>query len=150
MNAERDSRQDDLRSRRPGRETADLTLLDAVYIGIAQVGALIPGVSRSGATFGADLALGFRRQDAARVSFLLGLPAISPAGLHELWLLRGILDGEGWRILAVGLLVSSISAFAPIWGLMKFLECSSNWLLVIYRSLFGMALIVGAFMHWIN
>src|SRR5579871_1892293 len=102
------------------RETSSLTLGDAVFIGIAQVGALIPGVSRSGATFGAALALGFRRQDAARVSFLLGLPAISLAGLHELWLLRGILDGEGWRILAIGLAVSSVSAFVAIWGLMRF------------------------------
>lgn len=132
------------------RKTADLTLLDALYIGIAQVGALVPGVSRSGATFGAALALGFRREDAARVSFLLGLPAISLAGMHELWLLRGILDSNGWRLLALGLVVSSVSAFGAIWGLMRFLERSSTWPLVIYRTLFGLVLMVGAFMHWVN
>jgi len=132
------------------RKTADLTLFDALCIGLAQVGALIPGVSRSGATFGAALGLGFQRQDAARVSFLLGLPAITLAGLHELWVLRGALDSTGWSILILGLIVSSVSAFAAIWGLMRFLEHSSTWLLVIYRAIFGSVLMVGAYLHWIR
>lgn len=127
-----------------------LSLSDALGIGIAQVGALIPGVSRSGSTFAAALSLGFKRQDAARVSFLLGIPAISLAGLHELWVLRAILTPDGWLTLAVGLVVSSASAFLAIWGLMRFLENSSTWLLVIYRALFGLALVVGAYLHWIR
>ena len=132
------------------RQTSDLTLIDALWIGIAQVGALVPGVSRSGATFGAALGLGFRRQDAARVSFLLGLPAVTLAGLHELWVLKDVLDAAGWAVLAVGLAVSSLSALAAIWGLMRFLEHSSTWLLVIYRAVFGIALIIGACLHWIS
>jgi len=57
----------------------------ALLVGVAQVGALIPGVSRSGSTLTAALALGFQRDEAARFSFLLGLPAIALAGLKELW-----------------------------------------------------------------
>jgi len=82
------------------------------------------------------------------VSFLLGLSAITLAGLHESWVLRDILDATGWG--AIGLLVSSLSAFAAIWGLMRFLEHSSTWLLVIYRAAFGIALIIGAYAHWIS
>jgi undecaprenyl-diphosphatase len=57
---------------------------DALLIGMAQVGALIPGVSRSRSTLTAGLALGFKREEAARLSFLLGLPAIALAGFKEM------------------------------------------------------------------
>ena len=84
------------------RETADLTLLDALSIGIAQVGALIPGVSRSGATFGAALALGFRVPATARTegvfsrSVLPTLPWISfPAGSFASLTNRKRLDTRG-------------------------------------------------------
>src|ERR1019366_4401019 len=70
------------RHRRPIDEAS---FVDAMLIGIAQVGALIPGVSRSGSTLTAALALGFKRDEAARLSFLLGLPAIALAGLKEMW-----------------------------------------------------------------
>src|ERR1035437_6527552 len=59
------------------RKIDDASFLDAMLVGIAQVGALIPGVSRSGSTLIAALALGFKRDEAARLSFLLGLPAIA-------------------------------------------------------------------------
>ena len=62
------------------RTIEQATMLDALLIGIAQVGALIPGVSRSGSTLTAALMLGFKRDEAARLSFLLGLPAIALAG----------------------------------------------------------------------
>ena len=136
------------RHRRPFERVG---LLDCLIVGIAQVGALIPGVSRSGSTLTAALFLGFKREDAARVSFLLGIPAIAGAGLRELWALhKAGLPPEGWKVLAVGLIVASISAFFAIWGLMRFLERSSTWPLVIYRALFGLALAGAALMHWIE
>ena len=77
---------------------------------------MIPGVSRSGSTLTAALALDFKRDEAARLSFLLGLPAIALAGLKELWELYKInLDYHAWSILAAGLVVSSVSAFLAIW-----------------------------------
>jgi undecaprenyl-diphosphatase len=134
------------------RRRADgLTFVDALIIGLAQVGALIPGVSRSGATFSGAMFLGFNREDAARVSFLLGIPAIFLAGAKEIWELHKFgLPPNGWSVLAVGLVVSSLSAFVAIWGLMRFLHNSTTWPLVIYRAAFGVLLIVGAANHWIN
>ena len=124
------------------REASSLSLFDALLIGVAQVGALIPGVSRSGSTLTAALALGFAREDAARVSFLLGIPAIALAGIHELWVLhQANLSADGWYVLAIGLVTSSVASFVAIWGLMHLLERFSTWPLVIYRALFGLALI---------
>jgi len=133
------------------RSAEGLTLLDAIIIGVAQVGALIPGVSRSGATFTGAMFLGFKREDAARVSFLLGIPAIFLAGAKEIGELhKAGLPHGGWSILAVGLVVSSLSAFVAIWGLMRFLRNSTTWPLVIYRAVFGAALVAGASFHWIS
>jgi undecaprenyl-diphosphatase len=131
------------------RTIADGTLVDAMLVGIAQVGALIPGVSRSGSTLTAALALGFRRDEAARFSFLLGLPAIALAGLKELWELhKAHLDAHGWSILVLGLVVASISAFFAIWGLMRVLERHTAWPFVIYRGLLGIVLLVGVATGW--
>ena len=132
------------------RTIADASFLDAILVGIAQVGALIPGVSRSGSTLTAALALGFKRDEAARLSFLLGLPAIALAGLKEMWELHKIhLDGHGWSVLALGLIVASISAFFAIWGLMRILEKFSTWPFVIYRFVLGVALLGGVAMGWL-
>ncbi len=133
------------------RGAEKLTLLDALLIGLAQVGALVPGFSRSGSTFTASLGLGFKREDAARVSFLLGVPAIALAGGRELWLLHQAgLSAYGWQVLGIGLVVSSLSSYFAIWWLMRFLQKFSTWPLVIYRALFGLVLMVGAEMHWIR
>lgn len=132
------------------RNAESLTLFDALAIGIAQIGALIPGVSRSGATFTGAMFLGFNREDAARVSFLLGIPAIFLAGAKEIWELhKAGLPSAGWSVLAVGLVVSSLSAFVAIWGLMRFLRHSTTWPLVIYRAIFGAVLVWAALQHWI-
>jgi undecaprenyl-diphosphatase len=130
-------------SARHRRTLENTSLLDAMIVGIAQVGALIPGVSRSGSTLTAALALGLKRGEAARFSFLLGLPAITLAGFKELWELCKIhLPVEGWSILVVGLVVGSISAFVAIWGLMRVLERFSIWPFVVYRAALGITLLV--------
>lgn len=127
------------------RTTDQATFLDAALIGIAQAFTLIPGVSRSGSTLTAALALGFQREEAARFSFLLGIPAIALAGLKEIAELhKAHLDGHGWSILAVGLVVGAISSVVTIWGLMRFLERFSTWPFVIYRIVLGVALLGGA------
>ncbi|PSO10424.1 MULTISPECIES: undecaprenyl-diphosphate phosphatase [unclassified Sphingobium] len=133
------------------RSVENASLVDAMLVGLAQVGALIPGVSRSGSTLTAALALGFKREEAARFSFLLGIPAIALAGLKELWELHKVhLDMHGWSVLAVGLVVASVSAFAAIWGLMRVLERFSTWPFVIYRGLLGVALVIAAKSLWLN
>ena len=132
------------------RTLAQMTLLDAMVVGIAQVGALIPGVSRSGSSLTAALFLDLKRDEAARFSFLLGLPFIALAGLYELLqLAKAHLDLHGWSILLVGLVVGSISAFAAIWGLMRILERFSAWPFVIYRIVLGILLLAGASTGWL-
>lgn len=120
---------------------------DAMIVGLAQVGALIPGVSRSGSTLTAALWLGLKREEAARFSFLLGLPAIALAGVKEIWELHHAhLPAHGWSVLLVGLVVASISAYFAIWALMEILERVSAWPFVAYRALLGILILglVGA------
>ncbi len=132
------------------RTIKDARLMDAVLIGLAQVGALIPGVSRSGSTLTAGLMLGFERAEAARLSFLLGLPAIALAGLKELYELHKVhLGAYGWSVLFVGIVVASISAFFAIWGLMRILENFSSWPFVVYRFLLGVVILVGVAFGWL-
>jgi undecaprenyl-diphosphatase len=136
---------------RHARKIEDASLTDAMLVGLAQVGALIPGVSRSGSTLTAALGLGFKRAEAARFSFLLGLPAIALAGFKELWeLYKAHLDAQGWSVLAVGLLVASISAFVAIWALMRILERYSAWPFVIYRGALGVVLLAGLGLGWLS
>jgi undecaprenyl-diphosphatase len=131
------------------RTITQASMVDALLVGVAQVGALIPGVSRSGSTLTAALALGFQRDEAARFSFLLGLPAIALAGLKELWELHKVhLDAHGWSVLALGLVVASISAFFAIWSLMRILERFTAWPFVIYRALLGVILLAGVATGW--
>ncbi|HEY2211472.1 MAG TPA: undecaprenyl-diphosphate phosphatase [Bradyrhizobium sp.] len=137
-------------SARHRRVLDQATVWDALLVGIAQVGALIPGVSRSGSTLTAALALGFKRDEAARLSFLLGLPAIALAGLKEIWELHKVhLDAHGWSVLAVGLVVASISAFFAIWGLMRILEQFASWPFVLYRFVLGVVLLGGVWLGWL-
>ena len=126
-------------------------LLDCLWVGIAQVGALIPGVSRSGSTLTAALFLGFKREEAARLSFLLGLPASAIAGFKELHELRHAgHDMHGWAVLGVGLLIASLSAFGAIWGLVRILERFSAWPFAVYRALIGAILLIGIASGWLG
>jgi undecaprenyl-diphosphatase len=126
------------------------TFKDAMIIGLAQMGALIPGVSRSGSTLTAALFRDLKRDEAARFSFLLGIPAIAGAGLKELWeLYRAHLDAHGWLILAFGLLIAAVSAFAAIWSLLRILERFAAWPFAVYRGLMGIFLFACVFFGWL-
>lgn len=115
---------------------------DFLLVGLAQVGALIPGVSRSGSTLTAAMGLGFRRDEAARLSFLLGLPAIALAGLKEAWEIAKVgIDAHATALLVVGLIAGSLASFVAIWGLMRYLERMSSWVFVVYRAAMGIFLL---------
>jgi undecaprenyl-diphosphatase len=133
------------------RKLEHSSILDSIVVGIAQVGALIPGVSRSGSTLTAALGLGFKRDDAARFSFLLGIPAIALAGAKEIAELhKAHLDAHGWSVLGLGLLVASLSAFVAIWGLLRILERFSAWPFVVYRAVLGVVILLGATLGWLH
>lgn len=119
-----------------------LTVQDGILMGLAQAMALIPGCSRSGSTLTAGLFIGLERPAAARFSFLLGIPAITLAGLVEL---KGAL-GEGIGDAGIAaLIVGTISAFVfsylSIAWLMKFLQTQNTWVFVWYRLAFGVAIL---------
>ncbi|OIQ74337.1 undecaprenyl-diphosphatase [mine drainage metagenome] len=127
-----------------------MRLRDALMVGIAQVGALIPGVSRSGSTLTGALFLNFNRAEAAKFSFLMGVPAIALAGMKKLWVLhQAHLAADAWMHLLFGLVVASFSSFVAIWGLMRFLERFSTWFFVAYRVVLGLSLIVAVSMGWL-
>jgi undecaprenyl-diphosphatase len=116
---------------------------DAVSIGLAQAAAIIPGVSRSGATITAGLLDGLRRDDAARFSFLLGIPIIALAGLKGVYdLVHAGIGGDQLMVLVIGVAVSGVSGFAAIWGLLRYLRRSSTLVFVAYRFALGLLLIL--------
>jgi undecaprenyl-diphosphatase len=124
------------------RGLSDVGLRDAVLVGLAQALALVPGVSRSGITLVAGLALGMRRDAAARFSFLLSVPAIGAAGVFELpKVLRP--DGIGKGVLAAGLITAGVSGYLSIAWLLRYLRTRATTPFVVYRILLGILLLVG-------
>ena len=115
---------------------------DGLLIGLAQVLALIPGVSRSGSTLTASLFDGWQRSDAARFSFLLGIPAISIAGLVELKQAFAVSAESGPLPLFTGIASAAVVSWLAIDWLLKFLQRHSTWIFVAYRLLFGLGLLV--------
>lgn len=123
------------------RTIADMTLKDGLWIGAWQALALIPGASRSGTTLTGGLSLGLRREDAARYSFLLSIPATTLAGLFELKDLLVATDRPSTAALVVGTLVAFGSGMAAIAGLLAFLRTRSTLVFVVYRVVLGVALL---------
>lgn len=120
------------------RPLSSVRLLDALIIGVAQACALVPGVSRSGATISAGLVLGFRREDAARFAFLLGTPTFAGAALLKSPDLAEATRGE-LLDLAVGMLAAAVVGFIAISWLLRFLRTRSLVPFVIYRCVLGVA-----------
>lgn len=124
------------------RKVEDMGVKDGVLIGLAQAMALIPGCSRSGSTLTAALFLEMKREDAARFSFLLGIPAIVLSGLLELKkVMEGPLDVGSSASIGVGLLVATVVSYAAIWWMLNFLKTHSTMVFIIYRLVFGVAVL---------
>ena len=130
--AERTARQD--------RGERQLTLKDSVTIGLAQCLALIPGVSRSGATISAGLALGLDRVTSTRLSFFLSIPALTAAGLYELKDVVGSDIGIGQTV--VGTLVSFVVAYASVAWLLRFVAHHPITWFVPYRVVLGGGILI--------
>jgi len=124
------------------RTLSQMTLPDGVVIGLCQSVALIPGSSRSGTTLTGGLALGFRREDAARYSFLLSIPANSAAGLFELKHLLHATDRPSTATLLLGTAVSFGAGMAAIAGLLRFLRTHTTLVFVGYRVVVGALLLI--------
>ena len=123
------------------KKLADVSGRDGLIVGFAQALALIPGVSRSGSTLTASLFDGWQRADAARFSFLLGVPAISLAGLVELNQAFLVSAEVGPLPLLTGIISAAVVSWLAIDWLLKFLQRHSTWIFVAYRLMFGAALL---------
>lgn len=125
------------------RPMSSIRIRDAIAIGLAQTLALVPGVSRAGATLTMGLFMGFKREDAARYSFLLSIPAVFASGAYEIWALitdRTAITVE-WLPLTVGTLVAFLSGYAAIAFLLRFLRTHSTIPFVVYRVLIGLVIL---------
>jgi undecaprenyl-diphosphatase len=122
---------------RIGTRTRDLEEADygdAVVIGVAQMFALFPGISRSGITLAAGFVRGFERPAAARFAFLMGIPIIAGAGL---WKTRTIVTGEAGEVdlavLAAGVIAAAVSGWLAIRFMLRYLRRHSTGIFIAYR-----------------
>lgn len=125
---------------RVGRHTRpieQLTWRDAVLLGLAQACALVPGVSRSGATISMGLFLGFEREAATRYAFLLAIPAVVGAGLFELPEIPGGENAYGPVPTVVATIVAFLVGYAAIAWLLRYVSTRSYMPFVIYRIALG-------------
>jgi undecaprenyl-diphosphatase len=138
----------------PGREAGQITTADAVWVGLWQALALMPGGSRSGCTITGGLFAGLTRPAAAQFSFLLSLPIMLAAGLKELsdeyQKLKAAAEGEPPSLFAsgdqvtalvVGTLVAAVVGYLSIAWLLRFLQRSSTGVFVVYRLVLGAGLL---------
>jgi undecaprenyl-diphosphatase len=129
---------------RVGRKTSpidDLTMPHAILLGLAQAGALVPGVSRSGATISMGLLLGYERAAATRYAFLLAIPAVVGAGIFKLKDIGGD-NAYGVGPTVVGTVVSFVVGLAVIHWLLKYVSTHSYTPFVVYRVGLGAVVLV--------
>lgn len=124
------------------RKVGDIGIRDAVLMGLAQAVALIPGVSRSGATISMGRFLGFEREAATRFAFLLAIPAVVGAGLFELKDIPNGANDYGWTPTIVATVVAFLVGYASIAWLLRYVSTKSYLPFVIYRIGLG-ALVLG-------
>jgi undecaprenyl-diphosphatase len=125
------------------RDLEGLTLGDALAVGLAQALALLPGISRSGATIAAGLGRGLQRSEAARFSFLLSVPALLGAGLVALKDLFEIgLPPQALGPILTGALAAALSGYLAIWGLMRLVRRRSLMPFALYCLLVSLSMLL--------
>ncbi|MEV4367545.1 undecaprenyl-diphosphate phosphatase [Nonomuraea sp. NPDC049637] len=125
-----------------------LSFTHAIVYGFAQALALIPGVSRSGGTITAGLLLDYRREDAAKYSFLLAIPAVLASGAFEL---KDIGEGQApaWGPTILATLISFAVGYAAVAWFLKYISTHRFTAFVIYRILLGFFVILAVTLGWI-
>ncbi|MFI2259559.1 undecaprenyl-diphosphate phosphatase [Streptomyces tubercidicus] len=120
------------------KSLTDLSVKDGLLYGVCQAMALVPGVSRSGATISGGLLMGYTRESAARYSFLLAIPAVLASGVYEL---KDAGQGHvSWGPTVFATIIAFVVGYAVIAWFMKFISNKSFMPFVIYRILLGIAL----------
>jgi undecaprenyl-diphosphatase len=135
---------------RKQKEVSDMTFNTALGFGLGQALAVIPGVSRSGASISFGLFAGFNRAAAARFSFLIGIPAVLASGLIEFKDSYKQLDAAALSGTIVATITSFVVGYAVIAGLLKYLNKGSFMPFVIWRLVVGIVLLVMLSNGWIT
>ncbi len=130
--------------------TRDMTWLDALKVGFAQCFALIPGTSRSGATIIGGMLFGLSRKAATEFSFFLAVPTLVAAGGYDLLKHRALFSSEHLAPLALGLVVSFVSAFVVIRWLIRYVATHDFKPFAWYRIVFGLVVLATAYFGWID
>ena len=121
----------------------EVTWRDTLIVGVAQCLALVPGVSRSGATMSAGLLRGFDRVTVTRLSFFLSVPALTAAGiLQSLTKASDISDGVGWGPTIIATVVSFVVAYFAVGWLLKFIARHDYSVFIRYRVVLGVVVLV--------
>ena len=131
------------------RKIEDFSTRDALIVGAAQALALNPGTSRSGITMTAGRAIGFDRDAAVRISFLMSIPVIAGAGVFKL---AGLVsDGipEGLLVpMIVGTITAGLSGWVAVWGTLRIVRLYTFMPFVIYRVVLGVIVLIVAAANW--
>jgi undecaprenyl-diphosphatase len=139
------------RPRTPRIESTDqMSWRDALKVGFAQCFALIPGTSRSGATIIGGMLFGLSRKAATEFSFFLAVPTLVAAGAYDLLKHRSLFSTQDLAPLALGLVVSFISAFVVIRWLVRFVATHDFRPFAWYRIVFGVVVLATAYFGWID
>jgi len=125
------------------KKEKELKLMDSLIIGIFQVLALVPGVSRSGSTISAGLFLGMKREEAARFAFLISGPIILGAGLKEfLGVITSGVSSSEINFFIIGIISSAIFGYLTIKYFLRYLSTKTLYPFIIYRVIFGLILLL--------
>ncbi|QYJ05033.1 undecaprenyl-diphosphate phosphatase [Nocardioides panacisoli] len=124
------------------REIKHLTIRHALLMGVAQAAALVPGVSRSGATISMGRLLGYERAAATRYAFLLAIPAVVAAGVFEMPEISSGDNSYGWAPTIFATVVSFVVGYAVIAWLLRYISTHTFAPFVIYRVLLGAGVLV--------
>lgn len=139
------------RAARATRGLEQVTLADALLIGVAQALALFPGVSRSGITIATGLGRDMKREAAARFSFLLAAPVLAGAALHKLPEMIHLHKAGALEMplstLAISIAVSGVFGYAVIAGLLRYLQTQTLKIFIYYRIALGIIVLLLAFLH---
>ena len=122
----------------------DMTVLDALKVGVVQCLAMIPGTSRSGATIIGGMLLGLSRKAATDFSFYLAIPTLIGAGAYSLYKERALLSMDDLPLFGVGLVVSFISAWLCVRWLLRYIASHSFVVFAWYRIAFGLLVLATA------
>lgn len=122
----------------------DMTVMDALKVGLVQCLAMIPGTSRSGATIIGGMFLCLSRKTATDFSFFLAIPTLIGAGVYSLYKERALLSAADIPLFAVGLIFSFISAWLCVRWLLKYISSNSFVPFAYYRIIFGIVVLVTA------